>query len=107
MVGAAHPIKRRRNRKKDPVEADYEALKELALSMARMLVDDPNQVVLKEGRGDGFAAFEVTCANDDGGALLGRRGKHAEAMKTVLIAAAAVRGINVYVNYVTPPQHQS
>jgi predicted RNA-binding protein YlqC (UPF0109 family) len=77
----------------------YDELEAMVLSMARMLVDHPDEVVVDAARGQEFVAFEVICGERDAGSLIGQRGKHAEAMRLLLMAAGAVRRIRVTVQF--------
>jgi len=81
-------------------------LEELLLHMARMVVDKPEEVVVNPARGKGFVAFEVICDDRDTGTLIGRRGKHAEAIRTMMMAAGAVRDIRVTVQIVSRDQDE-
>lgn len=86
--------------KQDP----FEELEELLIHMARMIVDRPEEVVVNPAMGRGFVAFEVICDDTDTGTLIGRRGKHAEAIRTMMMAAGAVRDIRVTVQIVSRDQ---
>lgn len=66
-------------------------------AMARGLVDHPDELVIVPAAGDGFVHFEVRTDNRDVGALIGRRGMNADAMRTILMAAGALRSIRVTV----------
>lgn len=82
----------------------FEELEELLIHMARMIVDRPEEVVVNPAKGRGFIAFEVICDDTDTGTLIGRRGKHAEAIRTMMMAAGAVRDIRVTVQIVSRDQ---
>lgn len=86
--------------KQDP----FEELEELLLHMAQLIVDRPEEVIVNPARGRGFVAFEVICDDGDTGTLIGRRGKHAEAIRTMMMAAGAVRDIRVTVQIVSRDQ---
>ena len=79
-------------------------LEELLDHMARSIVDKPEEIVINPARGRGFVAFEVISDDDDTGTLIGRRGKHAEAIRTMMMAAGAVRDIRVTVQIVSRDQ---
>ena len=87
-----------------PKPDPFEELEELLSHMARMVVDKPKEVVVNPAIGRGFVAFEVICDDDDTGTLIGRRGKHAEAIRTMMMAAGAVRDIRVTVQIVSRDQ---
>lgn len=91
---------RRLKMKKDP----YDELENMVRTMATMLVDHPEDLVVRSARGDGFVAFEVVCGERDAGSLIGQRGKHAEAMRVLLMAGAAVRKIRVTVQVMSRDQ---
>ena len=82
---------------KDP----FVELEELLEHMAKVIVDYPEEVVVNPAIGNGFVAFEVICAPSDTGTLIGRHGKHADAIRTMLMAAGAVRKIRVTVQIVS------
>ncbi|MBW2170113.1 MAG: KH domain-containing protein [Deltaproteobacteria bacterium] len=92
-MGAAEKVME----KQDP----FEELEELLLNMAKMIVDQPEEVIVNPAMGRGFVAFEVICDDTDTGTLIGRRGKHAEAIRTMMMAAGAVRDIRVTVQIVS------
>ena len=82
----------------------YQELEDMVRHMASMIVDHPNEVVVDSAIGNGFIAFEVICEDSDAGALVGKRGKHAEAMRTLLMAAATARKIRVTVQFMSRDQ---
>lgn len=87
-----------------PIPDPFEELEELLAHMARMIVDKPEEVVVNPAKGRGFIAFEVICDDTDTGTLIGRRGKHAEAIRVMMMAAGAVRDIRVTVQIVSRDQ---
>ena len=82
----------------------YDELENMVRTMATMLVDHPEDLVVRTARGEGFIAFEVVCEERDAGSLIGQRGKHAEAMRLLLMAGAAVRRIRVTVQFMSRDQ---
>jgi len=85
------------------VEDPHEDLQELLEAMVTRLVDRPDDIVIKTMKAaDGSSiTFEVFCDEDDVGAVLGSRGRHAEAMRTLLTAAAAAMRTRVYVQFLS------
>jgi uncharacterized protein len=63
-------------------------MKELILVMARALVDKPNEVEIKEIAGDITIIFELKVAKEDLGKVIGKQGKTAHAMRSILNATA-------------------
>ena len=60
-------------------------MKELIEHIARGLVDEPDQVQVREGDRKGL--YTLVLAPDDVGRVIGRRGRTAKAIRTVLRAA--------------------
>lgn len=63
-------------------------MKELVTYIAKGLVDNPDEVSVKEVEGEHTAVIELKVARNDMGKLIGRQGKTAKALRTLLIAAA-------------------
>ena len=64
-------------------------LPELITMIARALVDDPETVEVLEVEGTHTTIIELTVAKEDMGKVIGKQGRTAEAMRTILSAAAA------------------
>ena len=65
------------------------ALEGLLESMITSLVDDPSKIQLQRiGQGDDVVAFELKVAKSDLGKVIGRKGRTASAMRTILSAAS-------------------
>ena len=63
-------------------------MKDLVLMMAQALVDKPDEVEIREVAGDRTTVFELTVAKDDLGKIIGKQGKTARALRTILNATA-------------------
>jgi len=63
-------------------------LKNLIEFIAKSLVDNPDQVSINEIEGEKTTILELSVAEEDLGKIIGRRGRTAKAMRTVLSAAA-------------------
>jgi len=65
-------------------------MKELLIAIARGLVDEPNavEVVQDEPTADGTIVFHLHVAPDDMGRVIGKQGRIAKALRTVMRAAA-------------------
>ena len=63
-------------------------MKELILVMARALVDKPDEVEIKEIQGDITIILELKVAKEDLGKVIGKQGKTAHAMRSILNATA-------------------
>ena len=67
-------------------------MKELVEQMARALVDSPEEVSVKEVEGERTTVFELRVASSDLGKVIGKQGKTARAMRTILGAAGTKIG---------------
>jgi len=63
-------------------------LKELIEYVARALVDNPDQVKVSEIEGEKTSVIELSVAKDDLGKVIGKQGRTARAMRTILSAAS-------------------
>ena len=67
-------------------------MKELIEAMARALVDNPDQVSVAEVVGEKTTVYELRVAEGDLGKVIGRQGKTAHAMRTILSASGSKAG---------------
>jgi len=67
-------------------------MKELVEYMARLLVDNPGQVEVTEVNATRSVIFELRVAQEDMGRVIGKQGRVANAMRTLLKVAAAKQG---------------
>ena len=63
-------------------------MKELITTIAQALVDYPEQVEVKEIQGDQASVLELSVSKSDMGKVIGKMGKTAQAMRTILNAAS-------------------
>ena len=64
-------------------------MKELIKYIAKALVDLPEQVDVAEVEGNQTSVLELTVAKEDLGKVIGKQGRTARAMRTILSAASA------------------
>ena len=64
-------------------------MKELVQYLAKSLVNDPNAVEVNETTRDDTAIFELKVAKEDLGRVIGRQGRTAKSIRTLLNAAAS------------------
>jgi len=67
-------------------------MKELVETMVKALVDRPEEVNVKEVDGERTTVFELRVAPSDLGKVIGKQGKTARAMRTILSAAGTKVG---------------
>ena len=64
-------------------------MKELIKYIAKALVDYPEQVEVSEVEGGQTSVLELKVAKEDLGKVIGKQGRTARAMRTILSAASA------------------
>ncbi len=64
-------------------------MKDLIKYIAQALVDHPEQVSVSEVEGNQTSVLELKVAKDDLGKVIGKQGRTARAMRTILSAASA------------------
>jgi hypothetical protein len=64
-------------------------MKELIKFIAKALVDKPDQVEVTEVEGERTSVLELKVAKEDLGKIIGKQGRTARAIRTILAAASA------------------
>ncbi len=64
------------------------SMKELIVYIARALVDKPEDVSVNEIMGEQTSVIELKVAKEDLGKVIGKQGRTARAMRTILSAAS-------------------
>ncbi len=64
------------------------------------LVNDPSEVSINQVDGEKQVTFEVKVANSDMGKVIGREGRIAKAIRTIMKAQAAKEGKKVTVEFI-------
>ena len=70
-------------------------MKELVEYIARSIVSAPDEVKVSEENAEGQVIIKLEVAADDKGRVIGRQGRVAEAIRTLLRVAATKDGIRV------------
>ena len=63
------------------------SVKDVIEAIVKALVDDPDEVEVKEIDGDATTVLELRVAHQDLGKVIGKQGRTARAMRTLLRAA--------------------
>ena len=63
-------------------------MKDLISYIAKALVDQPERVVVTEIEGDHTNVLELSVAKSDIGKVIGKKGRNAQALRTILYAAS-------------------
>jgi predicted RNA-binding protein YlqC (UPF0109 family) len=63
-------------------------MKDLITYIARALVDNPEEVIVTEKEGEQTYIIELQVAKEDLGKIIGKRGRTAQAIRTILTAAS-------------------
>jgi len=64
-------------------------MKELVFLLARSLVNHPDDVEVKETQSDTASILELKVAREDLGRIIGKQGRTAKSIRTILNAAAS------------------
>jgi hypothetical protein len=64
-------------------------MKDLIKYIAQALVDNPEQVKVEEVEGRQTSVLELKVAKEDMGKVIGKKGRTAQAIRTILSAASA------------------
>jgi uncharacterized protein len=76
-------------------------VRELLVYLTRQLVDEPDKVEVEEfEEDDGTLVLELSVADDDYGKVIGRGGRTAQALRTIIKAAAVKDNRRVLVDIV-------
>ncbi len=67
-------------------------MKELIEFIVKALVDDPSSIEITEVVGDKITIYELRAAKSDIGKVIGKRGRTAGAIRTILNAVSARQG---------------
>ncbi len=64
-------------------------MKDLVRFIAQALVDNPDDVAVNEIEGEQTSVIELRVAKDDLGKIIGKHGRTAQSIRTILSAASA------------------
>jgi len=64
-------------------------MKELVVFLAKQLVSQPDAVEVRETQGETASILELKVAKEDLGRVIGKQGRTAKAIRTILNAAAS------------------
>lgn len=81
-------------------EVGGHSMKDLLLYIARNLVDHPDAVSVTESQGSQELTLELRVAPEDMGKVIGRQGRIAKEIRTVIRSRAQREGIKVSVDIV-------
>jgi len=63
-------------------------MKDLISDIVKAMVDQPEEVMVTEIEGDHTVVLEISVAKSDMGKVIGKKGRNAQAIRTILSAAA-------------------
>ena len=73
-------------------------MKELIEYLARALASRPDEVVIEEAQRGDQIVFHLQCADEDKGRVIGREGRVANAMRSLLHVASIRAGVRTTLN---------
>ena len=77
-------------------------MKELVEFLGRELVDNPTHVSVEETCEGDDASYKLRVGREDLGKVIGKKGRTAKALRTLLAAAGAKQNLNVTLEIVEP-----
>lgn len=75
-------------------------IKELLVYLAKSLVDTPDSVEVNEVQGERSTILELRVASEDMGKVIGKQGRIAQALRTIVKAAATKEGKRVMIEII-------
>ena len=75
-------------------------MKDLIIYIAKALVDRPDDVDVQELKGDKTVIYELKVGQGDLGKIIGREGKTAKAIRTIVTAASMKTGKRAHLEIV-------
>ena len=75
-------------------------MKESLETIITSLVNEPSEVSINQVDGEKSIVFEVKVANSDMGKVIGREGRIAKAIRTIMKALAAKEGKKISVEFI-------
>ena len=75
-------------------------LKDTLLDIARSIVDSPDEVTVFQTEDDDSITLVLSVASDDMGMVIGRHGKIAKAIRSVMKACATKENVKVMVDII-------
>lgn len=69
-----------------------ESMKDLIEFIVKALVDDPSEVAITEINGDKVTIYELRVAQADIGKVIGKRGRTANSIRTIISAVSTKQG---------------
>lgn len=75
-------------------------MKELIEMIARTLVEDQESVRVEEKEAEGVTVYELRVSESDLGRVIGREGRIAKAIRTIIRSAAARRNLKATVEII-------
>ena len=79
-------------------------MKELIEFIAKSLVDHPEKVVVREISGERTTVYELKVGEGDIGKIIGKEGKTAKAIRTIVTAASMKTGKRAVLEILEPHQ---
>jgi uncharacterized protein len=76
-------------------------MKDLVELIVKALVDNTNEVEIKETAGESVVILEIKVSTTDVGKVIGKEGRIANAIRTIVKAAASKQGKKVTVEIIT------
>jgi uncharacterized protein len=76
-------------------------MKKLIEEIVQVLVDHPESVIVQEVSGEQSVVYEIKVDQTDIGKVIGKQGKTANALRSIIRAASAKGGKNAVINIIS------
>ena len=73
-------------------------MRELIEYVVGSLVENPDDVEIAERANDRATIYELTVHSEDRGRIIGKNGQTIRALRSIVAAAAALKGVNVSID---------
>ena len=77
-------------------------IRQMLEAVCKALVDSPEELEVREIEGRNSLIYEMRPASKDVGKLIGKRGRNADAIRTIANAAGVCMGKRVFVDILEP-----
>ena len=77
-------------------------IRELIETIVKAIVDNPDQVSVKELEGERVCIYEIKVADNDAGKVIGKQGQTAKAIRTIVSAAAVKKNKRAEIEIIEP-----
>jgi predicted RNA-binding protein YlqC (UPF0109 family) len=79
-------------------------INEIVTYLVKLIIDNPNDVKVREKQGEQISIFEIHVNKQDFGKLLGKQGRNIQAIRTLVTAISAKAGKRSTIEVIEPEE---